>query len=135
MKKRTALIASLISFLPIGQPFLIGTGAFLTSSTEMIGFPQRADARDFHFYFERGFQKGNEGDYYGAISDYTKAIEINPSYADAYKNRGYTKNQLKDYQGAILDFNKMGVTFFEGGQSSKNVCKEIALPKNIRILK
>ncbi len=36
---------------------------------------------------------------------------------------------------AILDFNNMKVTFFEYGQSSESVCKEITLPKNIRILK
>ena len=35
------------------------------------------------------FLKGNLKDYYGAISDYTKAIELNPNFADAYNNRGF----------------------------------------------
>jgi tetratricopeptide (TPR) repeat protein len=32
----------------------------------------------------------------GAIADYTKAIELNPQYADAYYNRGNTKSKLGD---------------------------------------
>ena len=45
-------------------------------------------------------------DYTSAISDYTKAIELDPQYADAYNNRGASKGRLKDYQGAIADFTK-----------------------------
>ena len=45
-------------------------------------------------------------DYNGAISDYTKAIEINPNYAKAYYNRGLTKRNLKDFNGAISDYTK-----------------------------
>ncbi|MEK0422122.1 MAG: hypothetical protein RLZ95_32 [Bacteroidota bacterium] len=48
---------------------------------------------------------GNE-DYKGAIDDYTKAIEVDSNYADAYFYRGYTKFTLKDYQGAIIDYTK-----------------------------
>ena len=36
--------------------------------------PKDADA-----YYNRGIAKGDLKDYYGAISDYTKAIEINPN--------------------------------------------------------
>ena len=42
---------------------------------------------------------------YGAIADYTKAIKLNPNYADAYYNRGVAKSNLQDYDGAIADFN------------------------------
>ncbi len=57
-------------------------------------------------YFDSGFDKAGNGDYYGSISDYNKAIELNPKYALAYFNRGYSKNELKDYDGAIADYNK-----------------------------
>ena len=50
-------------------------------------------------YFNRIWNKGEIQDYYGAISDYTKAIEINPQY---YNNR----QNLKDYYGAISDYTK-----------------------------
>jgi tetratricopeptide (TPR) repeat protein len=32
--------------------------------------------------------KSDLGDNKGAIADYTKAIEVNPQYAEAYYNRG-----------------------------------------------
>ncbi|MDA9030143.1 tetratricopeptide repeat protein, partial [Flavobacteriaceae bacterium] len=37
----------------------------------------------------------------------SKAIELNPNYADAYYNRGESKISLKDYKEAINDFNKV----------------------------
>lgn len=55
-------------------------------------------ARD---WFDRGVIKANTKDYQGAISDLTKAIEINPRYAQAYYQRGliYAKYAL----GEILN--------------------------------
>ena len=40
------------------------------------------------YYFQRGIAYRNLEDYDAAIADYTKAIEINPNYAEAYNNRG-----------------------------------------------
>lgn len=57
-------------------------------------------------FFVSGNTKKNQGDYQGAILEYTKAINFNPNDADAYTNRGFAKNKLRDYKGAILDFSK-----------------------------
>jgi tetratricopeptide (TPR) repeat protein len=57
-------------------------------------------------YFYRGFDKNSRKDYYGAISDYTKAIELNPNFVNAYYNRGNAKGNLNDNHGAISDFTK-----------------------------
>jgi tetratricopeptide (TPR) repeat protein len=40
-----------------------------------------------------------------AREDYTKAIEINPDYANAYNNLGNIKSKQGDYAGAIEDYN------------------------------
>ncbi|MEZ4548289.1 MAG: tetratricopeptide repeat protein [Thermodesulfobacteriota bacterium] len=40
-----------------------------------------------------------------ALADYTKAIEINPNYADSFINRGYAK-PIQHYEGALKDFDK-----------------------------
>ncbi len=106
MKKRTAIIGALMSLVPFGQPLVIGTGAALTNAAVMLSFSETAQAESAIFYYNRGIDKKDSGDYYGAISDYTKAIEINPRYAEAYNNRGSVKDNLEDYYGAISDYNK-----------------------------
>ena len=106
MNKRTAVIGALLSLLPMGQPLLIGPGAALTSAGVMLALPKKAQAASASYYYNRGIEKSDAGDYYGAIADYNMAIEINPRYADAYVNRGITKRKLKDYYGAIADYTK-----------------------------
>ena len=77
---------------------LLITLALLISA---VSFGQTAEE-----YFNSGSDKHNLKDYNGAISDYNKAIEINPNLADAYLNRGVSKDELKDFNGAISDYNK-----------------------------
>tara|TARA_B110000879_G_scaffold116974_1_gene155672 strand:- start:17 stop:745 length:729 start_codon:yes stop_codon:yes gene_type:complete len=46
------------------------------------------------YFLESGNAKKNLKDYEGAIADYTKAISLNPDYANAYNNRGICKEIL-----------------------------------------
>jgi len=39
-----------------------------------------------------------------ALADFSKAIEMKPDYADAYKNRGMTRNSMNDRKGACEDW-------------------------------
>jgi tetratricopeptide (TPR) repeat protein len=48
----------------------------------------------------------SNGDYDGAIADYTKAIELKPDNAVAYYDRGIVKGKKGDYGGAIADYTK-----------------------------
>ncbi|MGA9110134.1 MAG: tetratricopeptide repeat protein, partial [Smithella sp.] len=41
-----------------------------------------------------------------AIADYSKAIELNPKYAEAYHNRGITYGSLGNYNQEIADIKK-----------------------------
>ena len=59
-------------------------------------------------YFDSGYEKAKAQDYYGAISDFTKAIELNPNYTKAYINKGYSKYSLGDLTGACADYKKAG---------------------------
>lgn len=56
--------------------------------------------------YEKGIEKVECKDYLGAIIEFTKAIEIDENYIDAFMQRGYSKAILKDYKGAVEDFNK-----------------------------
>ena len=64
---------------------------------EQVVYEKKSNLNTAEEYFYRAYEKSDKGDYYGAISDYTKAIEINPNDADAYNNRGVAKYDLKDY--------------------------------------
>ena len=57
-------------------------------------------------FFDYASRKYDSKDYSGAISDYTKVIQIKPNYAHAYQNRGLARYELKDYSGAISDYTK-----------------------------
>jgi len=57
-------------------------------------------------YFYRANEKQAMKDYYGAIEDYTKAINNNPNFVNAYYNRGISKGKLEDKEGAIEDYTK-----------------------------
>ena len=106
MKKRTALVGAILSLFPLGQPLLFKTGIFLSASGINLLFPEKVDARDAVFYIIRGEKKLKSNDYYGAIKDFSKAIQIDPYNGLAYDYRGLSKKRINDLEGALFDFNK-----------------------------
>ena len=64
------------------------------------------ESRDAKFYNNRGTVLGEKGQFDQAISDFNRAIEINPRYIKAYNNRGIVYRLKGQYDRAILDFNK-----------------------------
>ena len=106
MRNRTAFIGALMSLIPVGQTCLIGTGSAITTAAVILTVPHTAQAQSAQFYFDRGLESYRNEDFLGAIFDYSKAIEINPRYAEAYNNRGDAKFRLKDDSGAISDYSK-----------------------------
>jgi tetratricopeptide (TPR) repeat protein len=62
--------------------------------------------KDAAFYVSRGNHHVEEGQYDEAISNYNKALEINPRYASAYYNRGIAYGEKGQYNEEISDYNK-----------------------------
>ncbi len=62
--------------------------------------------KDAAFYVSRGNDYVKKGRYDEAISDYTKALEINPRDASAYVGRGVAYFDKGQYDDAISDFTK-----------------------------
>ena len=57
-------------------------------------------------FYKSGNKKFDEGDYQGAIDDYSKAIELDPENPDLYISRARLKILLKYFQGAIDHYSK-----------------------------
>jgi len=73
---------------------------------EAIGDEQTSGPTDATAYLYRGAAHFTKGLYDEAISDFTKAIEINPESADGYTNRGAAYGEKGLYDLAISDFTK-----------------------------
>jgi len=65
-----------------------------------------ADDENFEAWFWMGNYFENTRDHIRAIECYTKAIELNPNYADAYANRAEAKKNNRDNAGACADWKK-----------------------------
>ena len=66
----------------------------------------QTELNDANAYNNRGNAYFIEGQYDQAISDYNKALEINPRNANAYSNRGNVYYHKGQYDQAISDYNK-----------------------------
>ncbi|GCA73495.1 TPR repeat-containing protein YrrB [Microcystis aeruginosa NIES-2520] len=73
----------------------------LVAITQAINLAPRAA-----WYGNRGNLYYYQQKYDLALSDYSKAIEINPNYAMAYYNRGTVYSDLQKYDLALSDFSK-----------------------------
>ena len=68
--------------------------------------PEPINTNTAQEFFDRAYNKSENGDKQGAIKDYTQGISINPNVAEAYNNRGVAKSDLGDNQAAIADYNQ-----------------------------
>ncbi len=62
--------------------------------------------RDAEAYLNNGNTNLEKGYYDHAISDYSKAIQLDPKFASAYNNRGYAYYKKGEYDYAWTDINK-----------------------------
>jgi serine/threonine protein kinase/Tfp pilus assembly protein PilF len=65
------------------------------------------DAKDAAAYRQRGFEKAKNRDYAGALSDYTRSLDIEPNAASTHARRGWaflneaTQLAFNDFEAAI----------------------------------
>jgi tetratricopeptide (TPR) repeat protein len=67
---------------------------------------KQSEPKDADFYFNRGVSYDEQGQFAWAISDYTKALEINPKLASAYYNRARAYYFKKEYDKSWDDIKK-----------------------------
>lgn len=84
-------ISRIIMFVLIGALFLSVSSVYAETAEE---------------YYNRGIANLDQGNYDEALSDLTKAIEINSNYAEAYYNRGTAYAEKEEYDKADADMFK-----------------------------
>ena len=67
---------------------------------------KQIESRDAAFYINRGFSYLDSKQYDQAISDFTKALEINPMLANVHFVRGTAYYYKGQYDQALSDYNK-----------------------------
>ena len=117
MKKRTAFIGTILSLIPFGQHLIIKSGLVSSTTGLIFSWPEKVNGESSEFYFKLAFDKAKRGDHYGAIYDYTKAIEINPNKSTGYVNRGRAYYSLNDDVSECKDFRK---AVFQGSDSTED---------------
>ena len=93
----------------IEQPLLFERKSNITTATEILATTEMALVKSAAFYYNRGIDKYDSGDYQGAISDFNRVINQYPNHPkinEAYYNRGLAKRNLGDNYGAIADYSK-----------------------------
>ncbi|MCD4736944.1 MAG: tetratricopeptide repeat protein, partial [Bacteroidales bacterium] len=60
-----------------------------------------------HHHFKNGNAKFKLGNYQGAIEDYSKAINLNKTFKEAYYSRAICRSKLKLYEEALADYNNV----------------------------
>ena len=75
----------------------------VTLTSSIVSASAVDDAKNF---FTSAEVKFSNNDYKGAITDYTKAIELNPKFAEAYNSRAAAKFSAGEKQGSLDDYTK-----------------------------
>jgi len=83
----------------------LGITALVLTGILFSGTPS-ACAETAQGYYNSGFRYANQGKFDQAISDCTKAIELNPQYAEAYNCRGAVYERLGNLPQALSDYAK-----------------------------
>jgi len=99
---------SMGSQVPWETTSLTGSDFYFTkSATQTTSITTTSAASTEVDYYAKGNEKYDQKDYMGAIPEYTKAIELNPTYVEAFLWRGHARYGAYLYKEAIGDYNKV----------------------------
>jgi len=94
--------------------------------------PKQPSLENAKKYFDEGVAYERDKKYNEAISSYTKAIESNRNYENAYANRGYSRRLIGNYEGALADYDKVieinpknSIVYFLRGYLEKAFLKDV----------
>jgi len=109
--KCLSLIFGLCSVIVVSPTILL-----YSSSSQGQESGSMANAQDF---FQRGSEFDGQGQHQEAIAEYTRAINLDPNYAEAYFYRGNALALEGQPQKGIEDIQKAAAIFESRGESQK----------------
>lgn len=78
----------------------------MMTTVDLCCWPWEQPTSEAEFYNDRGVIYRRNDFYDKAISNFTRAIDMNPQYAEAYKNRGFAYGLKEKHDEAISDLDK-----------------------------
>lgn len=88
----------------LGIITLLNAGAVaVQAQPQSIQIVQKNNAEEI---FREGLKKIEQGNFQGAINDFTEVLKINPNIPDAYYFRGLARDLLEDNEEAIKDYSE-----------------------------
>ncbi|GAB4364933.1 MAG: hypothetical protein Kow00121_01040 [Elainellaceae cyanobacterium] len=72
----------------------------------LVGAGYSQKGRFATYFYNQGKEQARYGEVKGALENFTRAIQINPNYADAYARRCGSRLTLEDDEGAMQDCQK-----------------------------
>lgn len=78
---------------------------FIAIAFTAIGFAAQTSDSSL-FYYQKGLEEKKAKRYLVASDNFTKAIELNTAYVDAYIEKGFTNNEMRRTDAAKADFTK-----------------------------
>ena len=99
--KIVVILALLVVVGVLGCPSPVTVTPTTTHGTQAITSVSSAEES-----YNRGSELLDKGEYDEAIDEFTKAIEIDPNYAEAYNNRGLAYYYTWEYDLAVADYDK-----------------------------
>jgi len=95
----------------------------------------QSNPTDANGYYSQGLAFAEQGDYHGALANFTQAIKLDSNYAEAYFGRGNAYSELGEKQKAIDDYtqaiqikpnsasayNNRGLVYYNLGEKQKAI--------------
>lgn len=142
MKKILLLIVLLIVFVyvydrynPFGHK-IFDDKKEVVKKEEVVVKPKKVKPLTAQDFLTSGNKKLKNENFKGAIEDFTKAIQLQPDFIDAYSQRALAKDAMGDYSGAQQDYDYVmllhsGLNKEKNDENYKNLIEIIRRGNNL----
>ena len=96
----------LLTSIILGTSFMPVSAADIVPEYSVEIESSAADEFTVEDHFEVGTKLADDGRYFDAIEEFSRAIELDPNFADAYNERGNAYAKLGKYDEAIQDLSR-----------------------------